>query len=218
MIPRNTLASWVLGRLESVKAIFQPTTWSSQTTGTYFHEDILWSNEHTWMFFSEGVENQSFSTTWLKLWHISSLLFYDPGLSDLSTELNGTLLLDSMDIYTPKIWGKDTKNDAPAGKCTSGFKHGFILGIYDRLSMLTFWSLCDFLFEVHPESFYMIYNLRSNLVKFPTEAHKIQNCCMRILVLHGYSGNASWQQKKDQRLQKLLQSFSDAWLYWWIHQ
>eukprot|EP00438_Fugacium_kawagutii_P021331 Skav215882 [mRNA] locus=scaffold956:24661:25756:- [translate_table: standard] len=27
---------------------------------------------------------------------------------------------------------------------------------------------------------------------------------MRILVLHGYSGNALWQQKKDQKLETLL--------------
>jgi hypothetical protein len=31
---------------------------------------------------------------------------------------------------------------------------------------------------------------------------------MRILVLHGYSGNALWQEKKDQKLQQLLAQFS----------
>ena len=31
---------------------------------------------------------------------------------------------------------------------------------------------------------------------------------MRILVFHGYSGNGSWQQQKDRRLQKLLSFFN----------
>ena len=36
---------------------------------------------------------------------------------------------------------------------------------------------------------------------------------MRILVLHGYSGNGSWQKHKDRRLQKLLSSY-DVWLHY----
>ena len=39
------------------------------------------------------------------------------------------------------------------------------------------------------------------------QAHLAEELVMRILVLHGYSGNGSWQQKKDRRLQKLLSAY-----------
>ena len=36
---------------------------------------------------------------------------------------------------------------------------------------------------------------------------------MRILVFHGYSGNGSWQKRRDEHLQKLL-SLYDVWLHY----